>query len=451
MQTSQSPKYPKIVVTPPGPKAREIVKEDQSLISHSLVRFYPLVAESGKGSIVKDVDGNEFIDFNSGLVCLAVGHAHPKVVAAIKAQADKFTHYSYTDFYYEKIVQISQELTKITPGNFPKKVFLSNSGTEAIEAAMKLAKWHTRKHNFISFIGAFHGRTLGSLSLTASKPRQRKHFFPMVPGDVHVPFAYCYRCPFKLEYPECGMYCVDYIQEQVLDTYLPAEDTAALFAEPIQGEGGYVVPPDDYFKRLKKLTDKNDILFVDDEVQSGMGRTGRWFGIEHWGIEPDIVTTSKALASGLPIGATIARDELMDWEGGAHANTFGGNPISCAAAIETIHAIRDEHLLENATREGNHIMKRLKEMQEKYPIIGDVRGKGLMIGAEIVKDPKTKEFGETEAHDIMMKSFRQGLAVITCGHSTLRIAPPLIITRDLVDSGLDILEGAVKEVSKSAS
>ena len=444
-----SKKYPRIVVTPPGPKAREVVKEDQSLISHSLVRFYPLVAASGQGCIVKDVDGNEFIDFNSGLVCLAVGHAHPKVVSAIKAQAEKFTHYSYTDFYYEKVVQLSQELVKITPGNFPKKVFLSNSGTEAIEAAMKLAKWHTRKHNFISFIGAFHGRTLGALSLTASKPRQRRHFFPMVPGDTHVPFAYCYRCPFKLEYPECDMYCVDYIQEQVLDTFLPPEEVAALFVEPIQGEGGYVVPPDDYFKRLKRLTDKNGILMVDDEVQAGMGRTGRWFGIEHWGVEPDVVCTSKALASGLPIGATVARDELMDWEGGAHANTFGGNPVSCAAAIEVIHAIRDEHLLENATKEGNYILKRLKELQEKYPIIGDVRGKGLMIGAEIVKDPKTKEFGETEAHDIMMKAFRQGLAIITCGHSTLRITPPLIISRDLVDSGLDILEGAVKEVSKA--
>jgi len=440
-------KYPKIVVTPPGPKARELVQQDHSLISQSLVRFYPLVAESGQGCIVRDVDGNEFIDFNSGLVCLAVGHSHPKVVAAIKSQAEKLIHYSYTDFYYEKVVQLSKELTKITPGNFPKRVFLGNSGTEAIEAAMKLAKWHTRKHGFISFIGAFHGRTLGALSLTASKPAQRRHFLPMVPGDTHVPFAYCYRCPFKLEYPDCGMYCVDFIQEQVLDTYLPPEDVAALFTEPIQGEGGYVVPPDDYFKRLKKLLDKNGILMVDDEVQAGMGRTGRWFGIENWGVEPDILCTSKALASGLPIGATVAKADIMDWEGGSHANTFGGNPVCCAAGIEVINAIRDEHLLENAVKQGNYIMKRLKEFQEKYPIIGDVRGKGLMIGAEIVKDPKTKEFGETEAKDIMMKSFRRGLALITCGHSTLRITPPLTITRDLIDPGLDILEGAVKEVA----
>jgi 4-aminobutyrate aminotransferase len=442
-------KYPKIVVTPPGPKARELVAKDEKLISSSLVRFYPLAAESGHGAIVKDVDGNEFIDFNSGLVCLAVGHSHPKVVAAIKNQAEKLIHYSWTDFYYEKVVQMSEQLVKITPGNFPKRVFLSNSGTEAIEAAMKLAKWHTRKHAFLSFIGAFHGRTLGSLSLTASKPYQRRHFFPMVPGDTHVPFAYCYRCPFKLSYPECGMYCVDFIQEQVLDKYLPPEDVAAMFVEPIQGEGGYVVPPDDYFKRLKKLLDKNGILLADDEVQSGMGRTGRWFGIEHWGVEPDILSTSKALASGMPIGATVSRAELMDWEGGSHANTFGGNPVSCAAALEVINAIRDEHLMENATKQGAHIMKRLKEMQEKYPIIGDVRGKGLMIGAEIVKDPKTKEYGDTEAHDIMMKSFRRGLALITAGRSTLRIAPPLVITQDLVDSGLDVLEGAVKEVNGS--
>ncbi|HLE64612.1 MAG TPA: aminotransferase class III-fold pyridoxal phosphate-dependent enzyme, partial [Candidatus Bathyarchaeia archaeon] len=252
---------------------------------------------------------------------------------------------------------------------------------------------------------------------------------------------------FKLEYPDCGMYCVDFIQEQVLDTYLPPEDVAALFTEPIQGEGGYVVPPDDYFKRLKKLLDKNGILMVDDEVQAGMGRTGRWFGIENWGVEPDILCTSKALASGLPIGATVAKAEIMDWEGGSHANTFGGNPVCCAAGLEVINAIRDEHLMENAVKQGNYIMKRLKEFQEKYPIIGDVRGKGLMIGAEIVKDPKTKEFGETEAKDIMMKSFRRGLALITCGHSTLRITPPLTITRDLIDPGLDILEGAVKEVA----
>jgi 4-aminobutyrate aminotransferase len=443
-------KYPKIVVTPPGPKARALLKEDESLISPSLVRFYPLAADSGQGCIVKDVDGNEFIDFNSGLVCLAVGHSHPKVVSAIKAQAEKLIHYSWTDFYYEKVVQVSRELVKITPGNFQKKVFLSNSGTEAIEAAMKLAKWHSRKHNFISFTGGFHGRTLGALSLTASKPVQRRHFFPMVPGDTHVPFAYCYRCPFKMTYPECDMYCVDFIQEQVLDKFLPPEDVAAFFVEPIQGEGGYVVPPPEYFKRLRKLLDKNGILMVDDEVQAGMGRTGRWFGIEHWGVEPDVLCTSKALASGMPIGATVANADLMDWEGGSHANTFGGNPVSCAAALEVIKAIRDEHLMENATRQGDYMIKRLKEMQEKYDIIGDVRGKGLMIGAEIVKDPKTKESGDSEAHDIMMKSFRRGLAMITAGHSTLRIAPPLIITRELVDSGLDILEGAVKEVAKSS-
>jgi 4-aminobutyrate aminotransferase len=444
-----SGKYPKIVVTPPGPKARALVQQDAKLVSSSLVRFYPLVADSGHDSIVRDVDGNEFIDFNSGLVCLAVGHSHPRVVNAIKKQAEKLIHYSWTDFYYDKIVEISQQLTKITPGNFAKRVFLSNSGTEAIEAAMKLAKWHTRKHIFLSFIGAFHGRTLGSLSLTASKPYQRRHFFPMVPGDTHVPFAYCYRCPFKLSYPDCGMYCVDFIQEQVLDKYCPPEDVGAMFVEPIQGEGGYVVPPDDYFKRLKKMLDKNGILFVDDEVQAGMGRTGRWFGIEHWGVEPDILCTSKALASGMPIGATVSKAELMDWEGGSHANTFGGNPVSSAAAIEVINIIRDEHLLENATRQGVHIMKRLKEMQEKYPIIGDVRGKGLMIGAEIVKDPKTKEFGDKEAHDIMMKSFHRGLALITAGRCTLRIAPPLVITQDIVDAGLDVLEGAIKEVNQA--
>lgn len=444
-----TPKYPHIVVTPPGPKARALVGEDEQVITKSLVRFYPLAAESGHDSIVKDIDGNEFIDFNSGLVCLAVGHTHPRVVNAIKEQAEKFTHYSWTDFYYQKVVELGEELVKITPGKFSKRVFLSNSGTEAIEAAMKMAKWHTRSHQFISYIGAFHGRTLGALSMTASKPVQRRHYFPMVPGDNHVPYPYCYRCPLKLTYPECEMACVDYIQEQVLDKYLPPEEVAAMFVEAIQGEGGYVVPPDGYFQKLKKLLDRNHIMMVADEVQSGMGRTGRWFAIEHWDVEPDAVCTSKALASGMPIGATIAKEELMDWEGGAHANTFGGNPVSCAAALQVISIIRDEHLMENAVRQGDYIMKRLKEMKEKYPIIGDVRGKGLMIGAEIVRDPKTKEFGRQEAHDIMMKSFRRGLAVITAGQSTIRIAPPLVITRDLVESGMDVLEGAVKEVSKA--
>jgi len=441
-------KYPKIVVRPPGPKARELLSRDEAVISPSYVRFYPLVVESGKGCIIRDVDGNEYIDFNSGLACLNVGHCHPKVVSAIKEQAEKLLHYSNTDFYYEPSVKLAEELCKITPGSFPKKVYFGNSGTEAVEAAIKLCKWHTRRHQFIGFIGAFHGRTLGSLAFTASKPVQRRYFYPMLPGVVHVPYPYCYRCPFKLEYPDCNYWCVDFIEEFVLEKYLPAEEVAAILAEPIQGEGGYIVPPDGYFQRLWKLADRNGILFIADEVQSGMGRTGRWFAIEHWGVEPDVVCIAKAVASGLPLGATVAKARLMDWEGGSHASTFGGNPVSCAAALAVIDVIREEHLLENAERQGRRIMRRMNELAEEIPLIGNVRGKGLMIGVELVKDGRTKEPAKKEAKEVMMRCWRRGLAIITCGVSTLRIAPPLTISDELVDAGLNILEETLREVEK---
>jgi 4-aminobutyrate aminotransferase len=442
--------YPKIVVTPPGPKARELVRGDESLISRSMVRWYPLVAESGSGCIVKDVDGNEFIDFNSGLAVLNVGHCHPKVVSAITEQTKKLIHYSYTDFYYQPIIDLGNELTKITPGTFAKKVFFCNSGAEAVEAAMKMAKWHTRNSLFLAYTGAFHGRTLGSVSLTASKLVQRRHFFPLVPGVTHVPYPYCYRCPFHLSYPECHLWCVDFIEEEVLTKYIPAENVAAMFVESIQGEGGYVVPPDEYFMRLRKLLDKHNILMIDDEIQSGIGRTGKWFAMEHFNVIPNAVCVAKAIGSGLPIGALVSKDEFMDWEGGSHATTFGGNPVACAAGLAVIDVIRQERLLENATKLGAHLSTRLKEMQKKYPIIGDVRGKGLMMAAEIVKDPDTKEFGRELSQEIMMKCFKRGLAIITSGKSTMRFVPPLVITRELLDAGLDVFEGVVKEVSSSA-
>ena len=440
--------YPKIVVSPPGPKAREMVKKDESLVSPSYARFYPLVIDSGKGCIVKDVDGNEFIDFNSGLVCLNVGHSHPKVVAAIKKQCDRFLHYSNTDFYYDEVIDLAGKLAEITPGDFNKKVYFGNSGAEAIEAAVKLAKWHSRRQLFIAFISAFHGRTIGALSFTASKPTQRRYFFPLMPGVTHVPYPYCYRCPFKLAYPECRYWCVDFIDEYVLQKYVPPEDTAAILYEPIQGEGGYVVPPPEYPKRLKKLAEKYGLLFIDDEVQAGMGRTGKWFAIEHWDVEPDVICSAKGLASGMPLGAVIAKAKVMDWVGGSHASTFGGNPLSCAAALAVIDVIKEEKLLENAAKQGTYIMKRLEELKARSEIVGDVRGKGLMIGLEIVEDKKSKKPAPEKVKEIMMRSWKRGVAVITCGTSTIRIAPPLVITRDLVDSALDIIEDTVKEVEK---
>jgi len=440
--------YPKISVRPPGPKAREILERDERVISPSYVRFYPLVVESGRGCIVRDVDGNEYIDFNSGLVCMNVGHNHPKVIEAIKKQLERFLHYSNTDFYYREVVDLAERLCEITPGKFEKKVYYGNSGTEAVEAAIKLAKWHTRKPRFIGFISAFHGRTTGSLSFTASKPVQRRYFFPLMPGVTHVPYPYCYRCPFKQTFPDCNYWCVDFIDEYVLQKYVPPEEVAAILFEPIQGEGGYVVPPEGYFQRLKKLADKYGILLIDDEVQAGMGRTGRWFAIEHWEVEPDIICMAKALASGLPLGATIARAKIMDWGGGSHASTFGGNPLSCVAAIAVIDTIKEQNLLENAARQGNYIMKRLRELAEQSEIIGDVRGKGLMIGVEIVEDKDSKKPAPNLAKEIMMRSWKRGVAIITCGVSTLRIAPPLIITRELVDAALEIVEDTIKEVER---
>jgi len=440
--------YPKIVARPPGPKARELVKKDETFISPSYVRFYPLVIDSAEGCIVKDVDGNEYIDFNSGLVCLNVGHRHPKVVSAIKRQCDRFLHYSNTDFYYQEVVDLAEKLTEITPGRFDKKAYFGNSGTEAVEAAVKMAKWHTRKHRFIAFISAFHGRTLGSLSFTASKLAQRRYFFPLLDGVTHVPYPYCYRCPFKLSLPECNYWCVDFIDEMVLQKYVPPEEVAGILFESIQGEGGYVVPPPEYFPRLKKLADKHGLLLIDDEVQSGVGRTGKWWAIEHWKVEPDIICIAKSIAAGLPLGATVAKAKIMDWEGGSHASTFGGNPLSCVAASAVIDVIENEKLMDNATKLGNYITKRLQEFKEKCEILGDVRGKGLMIGVEIVENKKTKKPGKEKASEIMNRCWKRGVAVITCGASTIRIAPPLNITKELVDASMEIIEDTMKEVEK---
>jgi 4-aminobutyrate aminotransferase len=442
--------YPKIVVSPPGPKAREFLKKDDRFVSPSYGRYYPLVVESANGCIVKDVDGNEYIDLNAGIACMNVGHSHPKVVNAIKGQCDRFLHYSNTDFYYKEVINLAEALAQITPGSFEKKTFFGNSGTEAVEAAIKLARWHTRKQLFIGFINAFHGRTVGALSFTASKPVQRRYFFPLMPGVAHVPYAYCYRCPFKLAYPECHYWCVDFIDEFVLQKYVPPEDVAAVLFEPIQGEGGYVVPPPEYFQRLKKLADKHGLLLIDDEVQSGIGRTGKWFAIEHWNVEPDIICGAKALASGLPIGATVSKAKIMDWTGGSHASTFGGNPLSCAAAVAVIEVIKEEKLLENANKQGAYALRRLGEMKERSEMVGDVRGKGLMIGVELVEDKESKKPAARKAAQVITRAWKRGVAVVTCGASTIRIAPPLTIQREMLDTALDIVEDTIAEVAREA-
>lgn len=439
-------RYPKIKVTPPGPKARKIVDRDAAVISPSFGRAYPLVVESAEGNIVKDVDGNEFIDMNAGLAVCSVGHGHPKLKKAIKDQVDKFIHYSYTDFFYEAYVDLGEALSGILPIGGPVKVFYGNSGAEAIEAAMKVARWHSERQGYLAFIGGFHGRTLGAVSLTASKPYQRRRFGPLVPGVVHVLYPYCYRCPFNLDCDSCGMACVDYIDDYLFHKYVVPEEVSMLMVEPIQGEGGYVVPPDAYFPKLKKLLDGYGIMFAVDEVQSGVGRTGKWFAIEHWGVEPDIVCIAKGIAAGLPLGVMASRAEIQDWTPGSHASTFGGNPVSCAAALTVLDIIKSEGLLKNAEVEGGYIKRRLEEMLEVHPMIGDVRGKGLMVGVEIVKDKDSKKVAPKETEEIMMECFRNGLAIVNCGVNVIRWMPPLTITRDLIDPSLEIFEKALGKV-----
>ncbi len=440
-----SEELPKIVVTPPGPKANELLKEDEMYVSPSYARFYPLFVERIEGTKVIDVDGNEYIDFNSGLLCLNVGR-HPAVVNAIKKQADRLIHYSITDFYYREVIDLARSITEILP--FKNARFhYGNSGTEANEAALKLARYYSRRPYIIGFIGAFHGRTYGSMSLTASKPVQRKRFGPLVPDIVHVPYPYCYRCPFNKTYPECGLACVDYIKEWVLERYVPADEVAAFFFEPVQGEGGFVWPPFDYFKKLKKLADEHGILMIDDEVQAGMGRTGKWLAIEHFGIVPDIITLAKAIASGLPLSLTIAKSEIMSWEKGAHATTFGGNPVACAAAIETINVIKRENLLERVSKIGERLVKRFEEMKEEYEIVGDVRGKGFMIGIELVKNKKTKEYASKEANELIIRCWKRGLLIITAGRNVLRIAPPLNLEEKYIEKGVEILEEEIRKLN----
>lgn len=414
-------------------------------------RFYPLVVESAHGSLVKDVDGNQFIDFATGIAVLSTGSTHPKVVEAIREQAGKFLHYSYTDFYYENVVELSEKLTSLVPGDFPKMVYYGNSGTEAIEAAMKLVRNYNRRPIFLAHSGAFHGRTMGALSLTGSKPMQREGSFPLVPEAVHFPFPYCYRCPWKQTFPECDYYCVDYFKEQYLEKFVPVDEVSAYFFEPVQGEGGYVVPPPEYFKKMEFLR-KEGVLMVADEVQTGIARTGKFFGVEHFGVVPDAVAVAKGIASGMPLGAVIAKAEVMKrWKPGQHASTFGANPVAVEAALATLEVIKTERLMENARRLGDKSKKRLLEMKDKYEIIGDVRGMGLFIGVEIVKSKRTKVRGEEEAKKVIDSCFRKGLLVITAGRNTLRFVPPLNISEEEIDEGLDILEEGIAEVNSAVT
>ncbi len=433
----------------PGPKTRALIKRDSAVISPSYPRGYPFAMDHGKGSQVWDVDGNRFLDFMAGIAVNSTGHAHPKVVKAIQDQAEKFIHIS-SDFYHEKWIQLGEKLAEIAPFDDYGVSFMTNSGTEAVETAIKLARYHTGRSNFIGFTGAFHGRTMGAVTFTASKPKYHKGFYPLMNGVLHAPYPNPYRPMLERRKGEDeGETVVRYIEEQILGHILPPEEVAGILVESIQGEGGYIVPPAGFYPALRELCDKYDILLIVDEVQSGMGRTGKWWAIEHFGVEPDIVTSAKGIASGMPLGACIARREIMDWEKGAHGNTYGGNPISCAAALATIELIETEYM-QNAAEVGQYTLDALTEIQGRHPSIGDVRGIGLMIGVEFVKDRVSKEPAGDLTERVVDLAFERGLLMLSCGKSVIRIAPPLSISKSEVDEGLAILEEAITLAEKEA-
>jgi 4-aminobutyrate aminotransferase len=442
---------PKLKTAIPGPNAKRILAGDEQYISPSYTRSYPMVAKRGRGIVVEDVDGNEFFDFSAGIAVVSTGHCHPKVVAAIQKQAGELIHMSGTDFYYEGMVTLAERLSKIAPMTGPHKIYYGNSGAEAIECALKLARYHTKRQHIIAFLGAFHGRTMGALSLTASKPQQKRRFSPMVPGVTHVRYPDVYRgCvggPQDAEKFALG--CARYIEDKLFKTVLAPEEVAAIFVEPIQGEGGYVVAPTVFMQELRRICDKHGILLVVDEVQSGIGRTGKWFAVEHTGVQPDMVCMAKGIASGMPLGVTMTKAEIMDWVPGSHASTFGGNPVCIAAALATLDVIEKERLLRNSQEVGDHMMKRMAGWPKKHKIVGDVRGRGLMIGVDIVKDQATREYGNSERDRVVEAAFARGILFLGCGPSTVRIAPPLIVTKDEADVAMDALEESIAAVEKS--
>jgi 4-aminobutyrate aminotransferase len=420
-------KAPNIKVAPPGPKAKAIVEQDQRYTAPAYGRVYPLVVKEGRGMVIEDVDGNLFLDFMAGIAVASTGHSHPKVVKAIEEQARKFLHICGSDFYYEPMAELAEKLSRIAPGRSPKKVFLTNSGTETIEAAFKLARFATKRNHVIAFLGAFHGRTMGALSLTASRSSHRAHFSPLIPDIHHAPYGQA-----------------NYL-EQVLFRYeVTPEEVAAIFVEPILGEGGYIVPPPEFLPMLKDLCQRHGILLVVDEIQSGFGRTGKMFACEHWGVEPDILCAAKGIASGMPLGAMIAREEISTWTRSTHGSTFGGNPVACAAALATIDLIEDG-LIKNAGEVGNYLKESLTKLRSLHPRMSDVRGLGLMIGVEFAQDDGKRDAKFRD--QVMAKSFDHGLLLLSCGQSTIRFCPPLIVKRDEVDTAIGIFDAVLTELA----
>lgn len=438
---------PQIRTPLPGPRASALIERDSRVLSPSFTRPYPLVAARGEGAIIEDVDGNRFLDMNAGIAVVAAGHCHPRIVAAIREQAGKLLHMSGTDFYYENMVELAERLAALAPGGGARRVYFGNSGAEAIEAALKMARYHTGRDKFIAFLGGFHGRTLGALSLTGSKAVQRKGFGPLVPGVVHTPYAYCYRCSFGKRPETCAVECVKHIEESLFTSIVPAGEVAAIVLEPVQGEGGYVVPPRKFFDELQALARRHGILILADEVQSGMGRTGKMWASDHFALEPDILAVAKGIAGGLPLSATIARAELMQWKPGAHASTFGGNPVSVSAALATLELLEQE-LVDNAARIGAHILERIGGWPRRFPFVGDVRGLGLMIGVEFVRDRQSRERAPELRDRVERLAFERGVLTLGAGQNTLRLSPPLVLSRDQADFAVDTLEECLKIVQR---
>ena len=436
---------PALVTELPGPKARAIVERDRATLSPSYTRDYPLVIARGEGSVVEDVDGNRFLDLNAGIAVCATGHSHPRVVAAIRAQAEKFLHMSGTDFYYENMVELGEKLARLAPGPDPRRVYFGNSGTEAIEAALKMARYSTRRDKFVAFLGGFHGRTMGSLSLTGSKAVQREGFAPLLGGVTHIPYAYCYRCAYGQHPDTCQTECVKVLEEQLFKTILPAKEVAAIFVEPVQGEGGYVVPPRKFFDELQAVARRHGILVVADEVQCGMGRTGRLYASDHFGLDPDIIALAKGIASGMPLSATVAKAQYMQWTPGAHASTFGGNPVSVAAALSTLELLEQE-VMDHAARLGARMLERMRTWPGRFRHVGDVRGLGLMLGIEFVRDQGGKERYPELRNRLVDALFHKGLLVLGAGQNSIRLSPPLVLTEAQADFALDAIEETLGEL-----
>jgi len=447
MQTAEM-KLPHIVTPLPGPKAKKIVERDHRVVSPSYTRDYPLVAKIGRGATIEDVDGNTFLDFAAGIAVVATGHCHPQVVEAIQKQAADLIHMSSTDFYYPGMVQLAEELAAIAPGKDPKRVYFGNSGTEAVEAAMKLARYHTGRDKFIGFYGSFHGRTIGSLSLTASKAVQRSKFGSLLAGVFHAPYPNTYRGAYGVRPEHAAADALAWLESELFKRVVAPEEVAAIFVEPIQGEGGYLPAPPDFLQGLERLCRQHGILLVADEVQSGMGRTGKWWAGDHVGIEPDMICVAKGIASGLPLSALITKAEVMDWEPGAHASTFGGNPVSIAAALATLRLL-DRSLIANASLMGDRIFKQTADWRERHKIVGDIRGKGLMIGIELVRDQKTKEKAPEFRARILQAAFEKGLLILGAGESTLRLCPPLVVDEEQVDFALRTIEACITEIERT--